>query len=79
MKHFFYKDHKILLNTTETQISKSGREFRLSGLHKKGQVPDKWIDGGYRNHWVHSYIFLDNQQIIKFEFDYFEKYVGEVK
>ena len=64
----------------ETQISPHGRTFRLSGTSKNLQVPEKWIDKTFKNHWLYHFIFLDEKAgMITFEFDYNDKFVGIVK
>jgi hypothetical protein len=72
------KGFKLNLNF-EPQTSKNGRPIRHSGVKMNGQVPAKWIDGMYRHHWIYSFRYLDNDEIINFEFDYFDKFVGVVK
>jgi hypothetical protein len=52
------KGTKIYLNF-ETQISKLGRPFRLSGTRKVDN--EKWINRELKSHWVHSFIYLDEQ------------------
>ena len=64
----------------ETQISPSNRPMRLSGTSKNLQVPEKWIDKTFKNHWLYHFIFLDEKAgIITFEFDYNNNFVGIVK
>ena len=64
----------------ETQISPSNRPMRLSGTSKNLQLPEKWIDKIFKNHWIHHFIFLDEKGgFISFEFDYYDKFVGIVK
>lgn len=43
----------------DTQTSTLGRPFRLSGVRKNAQLPEKWIDRVSKNHWVYSFIYLD--------------------
>jgi len=54
------KETRIFLNF-ETQTSKLGRPFRLSGTRKNSQLPSKWIDKSERWHWIHSFKYLDEQ------------------
>jgi len=57
----------ILINQTriflnfETQISKLGRPFRLSGTKHNLNLPGKWINKELIHHTIHSFIYLDEQ------------------
>lgn len=64
---------KINLNF-ETQVSTLGREFRLSGTRKNGQMPDKWVNGSYKSHWIYTFIYLDDKKTFELEFDYYDKF-----
>lgn len=76
MEHITVKGNKLYLNF-ETQMGPEGRPLRLSGIAKNLQVPEKWIDKTFKNHWVYTFIYLDKKGgFIDFEFDYFDKYVG---
>jgi len=69
----------IFLNF-ETQTSKLGRPFRLSGTRKNLQLPEKWINKDLKNHWIHSFIYLDEKGgIFEIEIDYFDKFVKLTK
>jgi hypothetical protein len=69
---------KLNLNF-EPQTSKNGRTIRYSGIRVNGQVPAKYIDGTYKQHYIYSFRYLDNDEIINFELDYLDKFVGVVK
>lgn len=64
---------KINLNF-EPQVSTLGREFRHSGIRKNGQMPDKWINGSYKSHWIYTFIYLDDKKTFELEFDYYDKF-----
>jgi hypothetical protein len=53
----------------ETQISKLGRPFRLSGTRMNLQIPPKWIDKIEKHHWIHTFRYLDEKD------GFFEIYV----
>jgi len=73
------KDTTINLNF-ETQTSKLGRPFRLSGTRYNLQLPTKWIDGMERRHVIHQFIYLDEQGgYFDVEVDYYSKFVSLVK
>lgn len=79
MEHIKIKETKIYLNF-ETQISKLGRPFRLSGTKKNSQLPEKWIDKVLKNHWIHSFIYLDEQAgFFEVEIDYYDNFVSLTK
>lgn len=64
----------------EEQSSPQGRPIRLSGIAKNCKLPEKWTDGGYKNHWIYTFRFVDALDgFISFEFDYYGKFVGAVK
>lgn len=44
-----------------TQLDKNNRSFRLSGTRKNLQLPEKWVDKVLKNHWIYSFIYLDEQ------------------
>lgn len=61
----------------ETQISPNGRPIRLSGIGKNLKLPEKYIDGSYKNHWIYTFRFIDSLDgFISFEFDYLGFFVG---
>jgi len=72
------KGFKLNLNF-ESQISKNGKEIRLSGIAKNCQVPAKWIDKTFKNHWIYTFRYIGTTEFISFEFDYYDNFVGIVK
>jgi hypothetical protein len=78
MESIKIKNVELLLNQS-IQISPNGREIRYSGIRKNGQVPDKWVNGTLKSHWIYSFIYLDTGEIIEFEFDYFDKFICVLK
>ena len=71
-------DQKLYLNK-ETQISKSGRPFRLSSIEKNLKVAPKWINKIEKYHWIYKFIYLDEQNgFIAFEFDYNDKFIKKL-
>jgi hypothetical protein len=69
----------IFLNF-ETQISKLGRPFRLSGTRKNLQLPEKWVDKVLKNHWIHSFKYLDERGgFFEIEVDYNDKFLKLIK
>jgi len=69
------KETPIFLNF-ETQISKLGRPFKLSGTRKNLQMPEKWINKVTHWHWVHSFKYLDEQGgFFEIEIDYNNNFV----
>jgi hypothetical protein len=69
----------IFLNF-EIQISKLGREFRLSGTRKNLQITPKWIDKVEKYHWIHSFKYLDEKGgFFEIEIDYFDNFLKLTK
>lgn len=72
-------ENTIFLNF-ETQISKLGRPFRLSGTRKNLQLPEKWVDKVLKNHWIYSFIYLDERGgFFEIEVDYADKFLKLTK
>lgn len=64
----------------EPQLSKNGRTIRLSGISKNIEVPEKWINGTNKNHWIYHFRFLDGlKEIVSFEFDYNDTFLKQIK
>lgn len=64
----------------ETQTSPNGRPIRLSGIAKNAKLPEKYVDGSYKNHWIYTFRYLDAiDGFISFEFDYVGKFLSAVK
>jgi hypothetical protein len=77
--------NKILVNKTwinlnfETQISKLGRPFRLSGIALVTQKPALWVDKMYRHNTIYTFRYLDTyDEFFSFEFDAYNKLIGKV-
>jgi len=60
MEFIEIKDAKIYLDG-ETQTSKLGRPFRLSGIAKNIDIPSKWMGNIERWNWIYTFIYLDDQ------------------
>lgn len=75
------KNTAYFLNlTNETQTSPAGRPLRLSSISKNLQMPEKYINRIWKNHWFYKFRFLDTDaEFITFEFDYFDNYVCTIK
>ena len=69
---------KLNLNL-EPQLSKNVKEIRLSGIAKNCQMPEKWIDKSYKNHWIYTFRYIGTGKFVSFEFDYLGFFVGIVK
>ena len=70
---------KININFN-TQLDKNNRPFRLSGTRKNLQLPEKWVDKVLKNHWIHSFKYLDEQGgFFEIEVDYNDKFLKLTK
>ena len=69
---------KLNLNL-EPQLSKNGKEIRLSRIAKNCQMPEKWIDKSYKNHWIYTFRYIGTETFVSFEFDYLGFFVGIYK
>lgn len=63
----------------EPQLSKNGKQIRLSGIAKNLKVPEKWIDKNLKNHWIYTFIYVGTDKFVSFEFDYYNNFVGIIK
>jgi hypothetical protein len=69
----------IFLNF-ETQTSKLGRPFRLSGIRKNLQLPPKWVNKIEKHHWIYSFIYLDERGgFFEIEVDYADNFLKLTK
>ena len=68
-------ENYIFLNF-ETQISKLGRNFRLSGVSKISTISQKFINNSYKNHWIYTFRYLDKEDgFFEIEVDYNNNFV----
>ena len=79
MDYIQVKETKIFLNL-DTQISKLGRNFRLSGIAKNATLPPKWIEINkkpiLKYHWIYTFRYLDvDSEFFEIEIDYNNNFV----
>lgn len=43
--------------------------LRYIGFRKNCQVPDKWVNKTLKSHWIYSFVNIETEKIIEFEFD----------
>jgi hypothetical protein len=80
MESIFVQNHKINLNF-ETQISKNGRPFRLSGISLVTTKPAVWVKElkAYRHGTIYTFKYLDSyDEFFGFEFDAFNKFIQKI-
>ena len=78
VNYILIKDFKLNLNF-EKQLSPNGRPLRLSGIAKNTKLPEKFVNGKYRPHWIYTFRYLDNiDGFVSFEFDYNEKFLHKI-
>lgn len=63
------KQTKLYLDQ-RVQISPLGREFRFTRIEKDLQKPSKWLGGMEMWCWIYTFIYLDNNQLFGFYFEY---------
>jgi hypothetical protein len=68
---------KINLNF-ETQISKQGRPFRLSGIVNVTTKPQVYYNGMYRHNTIYTFRYLDKEEFFSFEFDYKNEFINKI-
>lgn len=77
MSAIFVQQHKINLNF-DTQISKNGRPFRLSGISLVTTKPAIWINRQLRHGTVYWFRYLDKDEFFGFEFSPDDKFICKV-
>jgi hypothetical protein len=71
-------NHKINLNF-ETQASKNGRPFRLSGVSSVTTKPAQWIDKKLVHGTIYSFRYLDvDNEFFGFEFTPDGKFLSKI-
>jgi len=79
MNAIFLNKIKLNLDISEIQTSPNGRPIRLSAISKNLQVPQKYINGSYKYHWIYTFIYLDEQGgLVSFEYDYNDKFLQKL-
>lgn len=79
MNAIFLNKIKLNLDISEIQTSPNGRPIRLSAISKNLQVPQKYINGSYKYHWIYTFIYLDEQGgLVSFEYDYNDKFLHKI-
>ena len=81
MEYLTINQTRVYLNF-ETQTSKLGRPFRVSGGRLNGNVPAKWIESHkmFMHHYIHSFKYLDEKGgFFEVEVDYNNKFVSLIK
>ena len=63
------KDRVIRVDTFEWQEGILGKPFRLLGTRKNGQMPEKYINGSYKSHWIYTF-FYEDSSYFEIEIDY---------
>jgi hypothetical protein len=73
-------DIQILKLNFEPQIyNKDKRNIRLSGIAKNAKLSEKWVNGKYKNNWIYTFRYLDEQDgFVSFEFDYNDKFLHKL-
>ena len=69
---------KINLNF-DTQTSKSGRLFRLSGISLVTTKPSVWINKMLTHGTVYTFRYIGTDEFFAFEFDQYGNFVGKLK
>lgn len=78
MESILVKGHRINLNF-DTQISKNGRPFRLSGIALQTNKPTQWIDKRPHHGTIYTFRYLDvDTEFFAFEFDPYGVFVGKI-
>jgi hypothetical protein len=79
MNSIKFKNQTIFLDFN-IQYSPLNRPFRLSGTRKNLQLPEKWVDKVLKNHWIHSFKYLDERGgFFEIEIDYNDKFLKLIK
>lgn len=78
MEQILIGNHKINLNF-ETQISKNGRPFRLSGISLVTTKPAVWINKILTHGTIYTFRYLDvDNEFFSFEFSPDNKFIQKI-
>jgi hypothetical protein len=79
MEQILVQGFKIDINHFKTQISKSGRPFRLSGVEIVRTKPAQWVNKMLLHVTIYSFRYLDEQDgFFAFEFDPFNNFISKL-
>jgi len=70
------KDKVIRVDTFEWQ-EYEGRKIRQSGLRINGQMPEKYVEGYWKRHWIYTF-FYEDLSYFEIEVDYSDKFVKKL-
>ncbi len=69
---------KIDINHFDTQISKNGRPFRLSGIGLVTTKPSVWVDKTLMHGTYYHFRYLDKDEFFGFEFDSYNNFISKI-
>jgi hypothetical protein len=78
MNTILVQGFKIDINHFDTQISKSGRPFRLSGVEIVRTKPAQWVNKMLLHGTIYSFRYLDKDEFFAFEFDPFNNFISKI-
>jgi len=78
MNTILVQEFKIDINHFDTQISKSGRPFRLSGVEIVRTKPAQWVNKMLLHGTIYSFRYLDKDEFFAFEFDPFYNFISKI-
>jgi len=65
-------NNSIRIDTFDWQ-DYEGKKIRCSGVRINGQMPEKYVNGYWKRHWIYTFFYEDNT-FIEFKIDYDDKY-----
>lgn len=52
----------ISLDTLDWQEGSLGKPFRQYRLRRNGQMPEKWLQGTWKSHWIYTFTYQDDKE-----------------
>lgn len=77
LKAFGVSNTKIKLDSLDWQEGTLGKPFKQIGLRKNGQMPEKYINGSYKSHWIYTFKYEDGK-MFELEIDYNDKIIRKL-
>ena len=78
MEQISVQGFKIDINHFDTQISKSGRPFRLSGVGHVLTKPAVWVNKMLMHGTYYHFRYLDKDEFFAFEFDPYNNFISKI-
>ena len=59
-------------NTFKIQEGKLGKPFTLSGKSRSDEMPEKYVNGETKSHWIYLLKYVDGSGFFEVEVNYYD-------